>query len=187
MTEHCHFPITDTSGDFVTLNDVLASPLPLMKRLGYLDLLHIAERDTARQAELFSLSLPGGHPHNWNGVVTEVLKTLDSFSSGLSVAVCDINRASNGPLLPSSPPKTNQYNESRTAHTSPTSLVSPPTSPMASLRLRNMSIYQTNDLNTSFAGNSILSTMDSVQSRQKKDLDFMTASKQQVLLHIVLS
>ncbi|XP_034245983.1 nucleoporin Ndc1 [Thrips palmi] len=176
LTERCHFPITDTSGDQVTLNDVLVSPLPLMKRLGYLDLLHIAERDTARQAELFSLSLPGGHPHNWNGVVTEVLRALDSFSSGLSVAVCDINRASNGPLLPSSPQKSKKLNESCIAPTSP--VLSSPTSP--SLRMRNMSIYQANDLNTSVAGNSMLYTTDSVQSRQKKDLDLMAASKQQL-------
>lgn len=176
LTEHCHFPITSTTGDYLTLNDVLASPLPMMKRLGYLDLLHIAERDTARQGELFSLSLPGGHPHNWNGVVTEVLAAIDSFSSGLSVAVSDINRASNGSLLPSSPPNSNEHNESRIAHTSP--VLSSPTSP--SLRLRNMSIYQANDLNTSFAANSMLYTMDSVQSRQKNDRDLMTASRQQL-------
>lgn len=178
LTERCHFPIADSAVDQLTLNDALSSPLPLMKRLGYLDLLLISERDPARQGELFSLSLPGGHPHNWNATVSEVLTALESFTSGLNAAVCDINRATNGPLLPSSPaapkPKTETQQE----------IVSPlkPNSPLSpSLRLRNMSLYQAHDLNTSIAGNHpFLYASENIPGKRTQEKDMVSASKQQV-------
>lgn len=179
LTERCNFLISSTANDQLTLNDVLASPFPFMQRLGYLDLLHVAERDPIRQAELFSLSLPGGHPHNWNRVVTEVLRALESFSSDLNVAICDMNRASNGPLLPSSPVKS-VLAESRPMLTSPMNQSSV-TSP--SLRLRNMSIIQSSDLNNSIVGSSpmLYAAANNAAPKQKKDVDVVAASKQQLI------
>ena len=36
----------------------------------------LAKQDVHRRAELFSLSQPGGHPHNWNNVSSECFNTL---------------------------------------------------------------------------------------------------------------
>ncbi|KAK3929240.1 Nucleoporin Ndc1 [Frankliniella fusca] len=184
LTERCHFLISSTSIDQLTLIDVLASPLPFMQRLAYLDLLHIAERDPIRQAELFSLSLPGGHPHNWNGVVSEVLKALESFTSDLNIAICDMNRASIAPLLPSSPTKSAPV-ESRPVLSSQISQVSPMSPTTPSLRLRNMSIIQSPDRNNSYAGSSpLFYAANTPASKQERDLDLLAAFRQQLVLAV---
>lgn len=181
LTERCHFPITNAADNQLTLIDALASPLPLMKRLGYLDLLLIAERDPVRQSELFSLSLPGGHPHNWNGVVTEVLKALEDLTSGLNVAVCDMNRASNGRVLPSSPPAMKNKIGFGPAVKSPFT----PTSPTSSLRIRNMSIHQPTDLSSSSSGtHPFLYAAENIPVIQRKDDDLLSVSKKQVVCMI---
>lgn len=174
LTERYRFPISETVENQITLNEVLASPLPLMQRLGYLDLLDIAERDPLRQGELFSLSLPGGHPHNWNGVVSEVLKALDALTSGLNVAVADINRASNGPLLPSSPAKVVVKPDFGI-----TRISSPQTSP-TQLRLRNMSIIQGPNQSNSVVASSPMRYATTNCPSRPKDFDFMATIKQQI-------
>ena len=47
-----------------------------LQYLGYLDLNLLAKQNVHRRGELFSLSQPGGHPHNWNNVSSQCFNTL---------------------------------------------------------------------------------------------------------------
>ena len=44
----------------------------------------LAKQDVHRRAELFSLSQPGGHPHNWNNVSAECFKTLQLLTERIT-------------------------------------------------------------------------------------------------------
>jgi len=94
LTDHTVFPITSvlSSSTVITLHDALSSPLVLLKHLALIDLLFLSERDGNRRKELFSLSIPGGHPHNWNAVSGELLKYLQSFTDSLNAILGELNR-----------------------------------------------------------------------------------------------
>lgn len=89
LTEHIVFPVTPLVGnsDCLTLYQSLAmTDVPIIQYLGFLDLKVLAEKDCGRREELFTLSHPGGHPHNWNAIVEETLKLIRKFTE-------DINKA----------------------------------------------------------------------------------------------
>ncbi|XP_069692637.1 nucleoporin NDC1 [Periplaneta americana] len=89
LTEHTVFPVTAMFGhhDCPTLYQALAmADIPIIQHLGFLDLKILAEKDRARREELFTLSQPGGHPHNWNAVVEEGLKLINTFTENLNRA-----------------------------------------------------------------------------------------------------
>ncbi len=74
--------------------------------MGYLDLNLLSKYDVQRRAELFCLSQPGGHPHNWKNVSTECLNLLrhltDSiieFNEKASVASVQAKQITATPLM----------------------------------------------------------------------------------------
>ena len=74
--------------------------------LGYLDLILLSKYDVHRRAELFSLSQPGGHPHNWKNVSSESLNLLRrltnsivEFNDKASVASAQAKQISATPMM----------------------------------------------------------------------------------------
>ncbi|KAK3089855.1 hypothetical protein FSP39_007099 [Pinctada imbricata] len=55
----------------------------LIKYLGYLDLCHLSKYSPERRQQMFTLSQPGGHPHNWNKICGACLKELNSLNEKL--------------------------------------------------------------------------------------------------------
>lgn len=72
----------------VTLAEVLTmDEIPIIRQLGYLDLVTLAQKDKSRRSALFTLSQPGGHPYNWNRIVENCLAAIKEFTSELN-SVC---------------------------------------------------------------------------------------------------
>uniref|UniRef100_A0A1I7T5F6 Nucleoporin protein Ndc1-Nup n=1 Tax=Caenorhabditis tropicalis TaxID=1561998 RepID=A0A1I7T5F6_9PELO len=69
-----------------TLPKVIETADPLLRIFALYDLRTIAWTDTARRAEVFSLSQPGKHPRNWKSVSTPCVNMLDELRSKMTVA-----------------------------------------------------------------------------------------------------
>jgi len=67
-----------------SLLEALTSDHHLLRFLSLQDLAQLAANNDPSRAQLYTLSQPGGHPHNWNTVSTSCLKALDTMSSQLS-------------------------------------------------------------------------------------------------------
>ncbi|XP_058788837.1 nucleoporin NDC1 [Phymastichus coffea] len=70
----------------ICLSDALAMDIPILQKLGYLDLINIAQKDKNRRAVLFTLSQPGGHPYNWNSIYGKCMTLLKNFCNGINAA-----------------------------------------------------------------------------------------------------
>ena len=73
----------------------------LLKHLAFQDFAEIAASESkVRRSEFFTLSQPGGHPHNWNEVRSICLNTISQFSSDLEKASKPANILTATPLTP---------------------------------------------------------------------------------------
>ncbi|XP_043481513.1 nucleoporin Ndc1 [Leptopilina heterotoma] len=69
----------------ITLAEVLAmEDIPIIRQLGYLDLVTLAQKDKSRRGLLFTLSKPGGHPYNWNQIIENCLSTIAEYTVELN-------------------------------------------------------------------------------------------------------
>ncbi|XP_041447290.1 nucleoporin NDC1 isoform X1 [Xenopus laevis] len=60
-----------------------SNTLPLVKYLAMQDLVLLSQYSPSRRQEVFSLSQPGGHPHNWTSISKECLNLMSSLTSRL--------------------------------------------------------------------------------------------------------
>lgn len=87
LTEWIAFRIESVEKTNLTLSEALAiDDIPIIKNLGYLDLVTVAQKDKLRRFSLFTLSVPGGHPYNWNSVIEKSYKLINRFSKDLDAA-----------------------------------------------------------------------------------------------------
>ncbi|XP_054711456.1 nucleoporin NDC1-like [Uloborus diversus] len=61
------------------LSKALCSELQLLKYLAVLDLRTLAQHNLPRRQQIFSISQPGGHPHNWKSITDICIKSLQAF------------------------------------------------------------------------------------------------------------
>ncbi|KAG8541471.1 hypothetical protein GDO81_028970 [Engystomops pustulosus] len=65
------------------LPNVMSCSSPLLKYLAFQDLMLLSQYSPSRRQEVFSLSQPGGHPHNWTNISRECLGVLTNLTSRL--------------------------------------------------------------------------------------------------------
>ncbi|XP_074007488.1 nucleoporin NDC1 [Numenius arquata] len=85
-TETHHFPVQPTFAEETDqcLPKILSSNPPLIiKFLALQDLMLLSQYSPARRQEVFSLSQPGGHPHNWTAISKECLSLLSDLTKRL--------------------------------------------------------------------------------------------------------
>uniref|UniRef100_A0A8C8SV29 Nucleoporin NDC1 n=1 Tax=Pelusios castaneus TaxID=367368 RepID=A0A8C8SV29_9SAUR len=85
-TEAHHFPIQPTFAEETDqcLPKILNSNPPLIiKFLALQDLMLLSQYSPVRRQEVFSLSQPGGHPHNWTAISKECLNLLSDLTQKL--------------------------------------------------------------------------------------------------------
>ncbi|KAK4820433.1 hypothetical protein QYF61_026618 [Mycteria americana] len=85
-TETHHFPIQPTFAEETDqcLPKILNSNPPLIiKFLALQDLMLLSQYSPVRRQEVFSLSQPGGHPHNWTAISRECLSLLSDLTQRL--------------------------------------------------------------------------------------------------------
>lgn len=83
----------------VTLVQALANnKVPIVRQLASLDLYTLAEYGDLykRRQQIFALSVPGGHPYNWNALSSQCMGLINAFNSELRTA---INNLKNGPQI----------------------------------------------------------------------------------------
>lgn len=100
------------------LPKVLTENIQVLKFLALQDLALLSQHSPARRQEVFSLSQPGGHPHNWNAISRECVSMLLDLTQRL-VAYHDAV-ASNGRVKPpseKSDPRTSSSTSSVTSGT----------------------------------------------------------------------
>ncbi|XP_061307177.1 nucleoporin NDC1 isoform X2 [Pezoporus flaviventris] len=85
-TETHHFPVQPTFAEETdqSLPKILNSNPPLIiKFLALQDLMLLSQYSPVRRQEVFSLSQPGGHPHNWAAISRECLNLLSDLTQRL--------------------------------------------------------------------------------------------------------
>uniref|UniRef100_A0A8C1P8S6 Nucleoporin NDC1 n=1 Tax=Cyprinus carpio TaxID=7962 RepID=A0A8C1P8S6_CYPCA len=86
VTEAYSFPVQSTFTEDAEqcLPKVLAETNTLvMKFLALQDLALLSQHSLSRRLEVFSLSQPGGHPHNWNAISRECMSLLSELTQRL--------------------------------------------------------------------------------------------------------
>lgn len=86
VSELHSFPVQSpfTEDAHQCLPKVIAEKQPvILKFLALQDLALLSQHSPSRRAEVFSLSQPGGHPHNWNAVSKECLTLLSDLTQRL--------------------------------------------------------------------------------------------------------
>ncbi|CAK6965630.1 nucleoporin NDC1 [Scomber scombrus] len=86
VTEVYSFPVQSSFTDVAIqcLPKVLTDKQPvILKFLALQDLALLSQHSPSRRAEVFSLSQPGGHPHNWNAISKECLSLLADLTQRL--------------------------------------------------------------------------------------------------------
>ncbi|XP_053393748.1 nucleoporin NDC1-like [Mercenaria mercenaria] len=82
-TQSYEFPVSTMFENFKNkcLVDALScTKLRLLQALGFLDLNLLSKHSCTRRKELFSLSQPGGHPHNWNKILAVCLSVIQELN-----------------------------------------------------------------------------------------------------------
>ncbi|XP_069013966.1 nucleoporin NDC1 isoform X1 [Embiotoca jacksoni] len=86
VTEVYSFPVQSpfTDDDVHSLSKVLTDKQPMiLKFLALQDMALLSQHSPSRRCEVFSLSQPGGHPHNWNAISKECLSLLADLTQRL--------------------------------------------------------------------------------------------------------
>ncbi|KAL2097511.1 hypothetical protein ACEWY4_006718 [Coilia grayii] len=86
ITEAYSFPVQPSFPEVEEgcLSKVLTCKEPaILKFLGLQDLALLSQRSVLRRREVFSLSQPGGHPHNWNAISKECLSLISELTQRL--------------------------------------------------------------------------------------------------------
>ncbi|KAM4721108.1 nucleoporin NDC1 [Rhinophrynus dorsalis] len=107
-TEACLFPVQTSFAEEAEkcLPYVLSSSAPpIVKYLAMQDLVLLSQYSPSRRQEVFSLSLPGGHPHNWTAISKECLNLLSSLTNRL-IAHQEAAASNGRARLPSTPGQT---------------------------------------------------------------------------------
>ncbi|KAJ0177803.1 hypothetical protein K1T71_006676 [Dendrolimus kikuchii] len=101
LTEPMKFPIVSDS--CLTLQNALAQRSQFNGYLGAQDLRIMSMTDGLRRAHIFTLSQPGGHPRNWNGLLEQCLGIITDFSKQLDCIngepKSDMNKSTLRPVL----------------------------------------------------------------------------------------
>ncbi|XP_059503800.1 nucleoporin NDC1 [Stegostoma tigrinum] len=87
ITEAFQFPVQPSFGEEADrcLPKVLTNNVfPCMKYLALQDLALLSQYSASRRQEVFSLSQPGGHPHNWVAISSECLALLNDLTQKLT-------------------------------------------------------------------------------------------------------
>lgn len=87
LTEYHQFPIQG-QGDLTLAEAIAADQFKIIQELASLDLYTLGWGEAnMRRQEVFSLSIPGGHPYNWKAVSDASLRNISDFTKQLVAAI----------------------------------------------------------------------------------------------------
>lgn len=115
LTEKCNFSLDSSKVNEQCqqlTSAVKCDKEPLMRFLAFQDLKNLAELSEKRRSYLFSVSLPGGHPHIWNIIMNESLQCISSFTSVLHEILTGHSTMKQQKSIVEKEPKNNNISES---------------------------------------------------------------------------
>ncbi|VEN57167.1 unnamed protein product [Callosobruchus maculatus] len=80
LTEPVEFPLQLLPNSLCLQECLNVSEWPIIQNLACYDLNNLALNSKPRRQAFFTLSQPGGHPHNWNSLVESVLKLFKEYT-----------------------------------------------------------------------------------------------------------
>ncbi|XP_075154213.1 nuclear division cycle 1 [Haematobia irritans] len=85
----------------VTLVEALTMcQVPIIQNLAALDLFSITSTKAAgRRKQIYALSIPGGHPYNWNQLSSQCIALINAFTEDLTTSVKNISSVKSTPLF----------------------------------------------------------------------------------------
>lgn len=102
LAEEMHFvieknPVVAASLNEVSLVEALAlKEVPIVQQMACLDLYNLSSAKAFnRRQEVFALSIPGGHPYNWNQLSGQCLSLINEFTEELASSVKRISTMKN--------------------------------------------------------------------------------------------
>ncbi|CAH1983183.1 unnamed protein product [Acanthoscelides obtectus] len=81
LTEPVEFPMQHVPNSLCLQECLNVSEWPIIQNLACYDLNNLALNSKSRRQVFFTLSQPGGHPHNWNHLVENVLKLFQEYTN----------------------------------------------------------------------------------------------------------
>ena len=94
LTEHKQFPIEsnatavfDTEKDVTLVEALSAMKTPIVQQLAALDLYNMSLSNKLRRKQVYALSVPGGHPHNWKMLSSQCLFIITEYRNELSKSI----------------------------------------------------------------------------------------------------
>lgn len=109
LTERHQFPVEATfkqSQPQQLIRAMSSGKCLLLQYLGFLDFRFLAEHSPHRRAQVFAVSIPGGHPLHWSGISGRCLSLMRQFSTSLTAAA----------QLPRTTPLTEMHTSMQTPH-----------------------------------------------------------------------
>lgn len=101
LTECFEFPIENNVQPYEERSEILlvealaVQHVPIVQELAALDLYTLAHRQPERRQQIFQLSVPGGHPYNWNSLSGQCLSLINAYSAELTKSVAHLVHNSN--------------------------------------------------------------------------------------------
>lgn len=85
LTEPVYFPVESIQKDDLILANALAvQKIPIVQHLACYDLYMLSYWCPNRRSQVYAVSQPGGHPHNWNLLTINLLKIIADYSQELN-------------------------------------------------------------------------------------------------------
>lgn len=82
-------PFANRASDLTLVQALANTKVPIVRQLAALDLYTLTEYGdmTGRRQQIFALSVPGGHPYNWNALSAQCISLINAFNGELSAAI----------------------------------------------------------------------------------------------------
>ncbi|XP_076258896.1 nucleoporin NDC1-like [Rhynchophorus ferrugineus] len=100
LTEPVQFPLVRNQNENLTLQESITNyDWPIVQNLACLDLHLLAQWSNLRRQVFFTLSNPGGHPHNWNSLVENTLRLIKEYTDLLNKTIDVPEKKINTPIV----------------------------------------------------------------------------------------
>lgn len=89
-------PFANQATDLALVQALANTKVPIVRQLAALDLYTLSEYGdmTRRRQQIFALSVPGGHPYNWNALSAQCISLINAFNGELSAAIKNLKSGS---------------------------------------------------------------------------------------------
>lgn len=111
-------PFANQAPDLTLVQALANTKVPIVRQLAALDLYTLSEYGdmNRRRQQIFALSVPGGHPYNWNALSAQCISLINAFNDELSAAIKNLKSGSHQLKLNNALPGQPKYMQTFTSN-----------------------------------------------------------------------